>query len=70
MNDLSQLQPYLPFIIPLAILQLGLMIAALVHIFTHSTYKVGNRIIWVVVVLCLNTLGPVLYFFLGRDVDN
>ena len=64
---MTDLQAYLPFIIPLAILQMGLMIAALVHIFTHSTYKMGNRVLWVIVVLFLNTLGPVLYFFLGRD---
>jgi len=60
------IREYLPFIIPLAILQLGLMTAALIHIFTHSTYKLGNRILWVIVSVVVSTIGPILYFTIGR----
>ncbi|MDR2036134.1 MAG: PLDc N-terminal domain-containing protein [Coriobacteriales bacterium] len=56
----------LPFLIPLIIIQLGLMIAALISIFRHKTYKNGNRVLWVVVVILINTIGPILYFILGR----
>ena len=61
---------YLPFLIPLAVLQLGLMIAALVHIFTHQHYRTGSRVLWVVVCLCANMIGPVLYFVLGRSDEG
>ena len=57
---------YLLFIIPLFVIQLILMIAALIHIFKHDTYKVGNRVVWVIVSVCVNIIGPVLYFVLGR----
>ena len=63
------LQQYWPFLLPLAIIQIGLMVVALIHIFRHNTYKTGNRVIWVIVSVCLNTLGPILYFILGRSDD-
>jgi hypothetical protein len=61
------LTDYLPFLIPLLVIQIALQIAALIHIFTNSTYRVGNRILWVIITICLNSIGPVLYFFIGRD---
>ena len=60
------IKEYLPFLIPLAIIQLGLMIAALIHIFRHKTYRVGNRTLWVIISVVLNTIGPILYFIIGR----
>jgi len=65
-DTLKQLVSYLPLLIPLAIIQYGLMIATLVHIFKHNTYKVGNRVIWVIVCLLVNIIGPILYFIFGR----
>lgn len=55
----------LPIIIPLGILEVGLTIAALIHIFTHKTYKTGNRILWVILSF-VSIIGPVLYFIIGR----
>ena len=66
MSDLSQLSQYLPLLIPLALIEIGLMIAALVHIFTHKRYRVGNRWLWFVLALLVNIIGPVLYFAIGR----
>ena len=63
------LQQYWVILLPLAIIQIGLMVAALIHIFTHKTYKMGNRTLWVILSICLNTLGPILYFTLGRSDD-
>lgn len=53
-------------LIPIIILQLTLMIVALVHIFRHDNYKVGNRVLWVIVVVLFNVIGPILYFAIGR----
>ena len=64
------LAPYLPFIIPIAIIQVGLMVAALLHIFTHKTYRTGNRVMWVVVSVLLNIIGPVLYFTIGSSDEG
>jgi len=63
MEDLSQ---YLPFLIPLVIIQLGLMVAALIHVFQHKTYRVGSRALWAIICLLLGIIGPVLYFAIGK----
>lgn len=65
MYDISNL---LPFLIPLVLLQVGLFIAAIVHIFKHNNYRRGNRVIWVLVSF-INIIGPILYFVIGRGRD-
>ena len=66
---LGMLWAYLPFLIPLAAVQLGLMIAAVVHILKHDRYKMGSRGIWIVICVLVNIIGPVLYFTIGRGED-
>ncbi len=63
------IREYLPFFIPLIIIQIGLAVAALIHIFKHPNYRFGNRVLWIIIVLFVNTLGPVLYFIIGRGDD-
>jgi len=62
------LQQLLPFLIPLAIVQLALLVASLVHILRHDTYKRGNRLVWVIVSF-ISFIGPILYFTIGRGDD-
>ena len=69
MASFSDLKEYLPFLIPLAVLQLSLMIAALVSILKHEKYKTGNRALWLVVSLLVSIIGPVLYFALGKEEE-
>ena len=70
MNELNQLLEFLPFLIPLIILQFALLGYTLYHILTHNTYKRGNRTIWLIITIVLmNYIGPILYFVLGKE-DN
>ena len=69
-TSFEDLKEYLPFIIPLCVLQFGLMIAALVSIFKHKTYKTGNRAVWVVITLLVSMVGPILYFVLGKTDEE
>lgn len=58
----------LPFLIPLAIAQFALLILALRHILTHQRYKLGNRTLWILVVIIgMQFIGPILYFLLGKE---
>ncbi|MCL2735457.1 MAG: PLD nuclease N-terminal domain-containing protein [Propionibacteriaceae bacterium] len=67
----EQLRTYLPILIPLAVIELGLLIAALIHIFTHKHYRFGNRWLWVIIAVLINLIGPILYFVIGRgDADD
>ncbi|WP_331670265.1 PLDc N-terminal domain-containing protein [Anaerocolumna sp. AGMB13020] len=69
MNGLEQIKEFLPFIIPILIVQFGLMIAALVHILRHKNYRIGNRVVWIIITVVVNTIGPILYFTIGKGED-
>ncbi len=65
---MNELMEFLPFLIPLVIVQFALLGYTLYHILTHNTYKRGNRTLWLIVVLVLmNYVGPILYFLLGKE---
>ena len=65
---MAEIQEYLPLIIPLIIVQFGLLLYTIYHIMTHKTYKKGTRTIWLIVVIVgMQFIGPILYFLLGRE---
>ena len=70
MNEmtLNELTEILPFLIPLVIVELGLLGYTLWHILTHKTYKSGNRALWIVIAIVgMQFWGPILYFILGKE---
>ena len=65
---MPEVQELLPFIIPLVIVEFVLLIYTVHHIFTHQTYKRGNRILWMIVAIVgMEFIGPILYFLLGKE---
>ena len=65
---MDNLMEFLPFIIPLVIVEFALLGYTLYHILTHNTYKRGNRTLWLVIVLVfMNFVGPILYFLFGKE---
>ena len=65
---MEQIKEFLPFLIPLVIVQFALLGYALHHILTHKTYKRGNRALWLVVtIVFMNYLGPIAYLLLGKE---
>ena len=62
------IQELLPFLIPLAIAELVLLAITLRHILTHTHYKRGTRVLWLVVAIVgMEFIGPILYFILGKE---
>jgi hypothetical protein len=68
-QGLKFLMDYLPVLIPIAILQLVLMITALVHLLKRNKVRCGNVVIWLLVIILVNLIGPVLYFLFGREEE-
>ena len=67
---MTDIREVLPFLIPLAIAEIVLLIYTLYHILTHKTYKRGSRGLWIIVTLVgMQFIGPILYFLLGREED-
>lgn len=68
MNELNELMDILPFLIPLAIAEFGLLGYTIYHILKHKNYKRGNRTLWLIVaIIGMQFIGPILYFVLGKE---
>lgn len=65
-TGLEALQEYLPVLLSLIIVELVLMVTALVHVLKHNTYRFGNKVMWAIIVVVFQIIGPVVYFVLGR----
>jgi DMSO reductase anchor subunit len=63
---MEKVQEYLPLIIPLILIQLVLMIAALVDILRREKIR-GPKWLWILVVILGEMIGPILYFVIGRE---
>lgn len=66
---MENLMEYLQLLVPVIILDLILIITALVHVLRHPNYKIGNKAIWIIVVLFISLIGPILYFTIGRGEE-
>lgn len=65
---MNQINEMLPFLIPLVVVEIGLLAYTLWHILTHETYKRGSRALWVVIAIVgMEFIGPILYFILGKE---
>ncbi len=68
MTNFEALKEYLPLLLPLLVAEFALFVWALTHVLTHKTYKHGNRVLWlIVVILMMNFVGPILYFIFGKE---
>jgi hypothetical protein len=66
----QQLTDYLPILIPVIILELVLMITALIHVLRHPHYRFGNKVLWIIIVVVFQIIGPIVYFAFGRGDDS
>ena len=56
----------LPFLIPLAIIQLILLVVALVDLSRRPATR-GPKWMWAVIIIFVNLIGPIAYFAVGRE---
>ncbi|MGT2933499.1 PLDc N-terminal domain-containing protein [Streptococcus catagoni] len=59
--NLSIAHDYLPFVLPLIILQISLIVIALLKLkkMTRTTYL--NKAAWVLIILLVNIVGPIAF---------
>ena len=56
---------------PLLVLQLGLQIIALINLSKRQKVRFDNKLIWVLIIVFGNILGPIAYFiFRGDETDD
>ena len=65
---LEEIKEFLPFLIPLIIVEFILLGYTLYLILTHKNYKRWNRTVWLIIAIVgMNYIGPILYFILGKE---
>jgi hypothetical protein len=63
---MDQIRELIPFLIPILLLQLALMIFALVDLIRRERTK-GPKWLWALIIVFVNLIGPILYFIIGRE---
>jgi hypothetical protein len=67
MADLKTEQ-IIALLLPIVVLQLGLIIAALFDLEKDERQvRGGNKLLWVLIVVFVNVIGPIVYFTAGRQ---
>jgi small neutral amino acid transporter SnatA (MarC family) len=67
MADLKTEQ-IIALLLPIVVLQLGLMIAALFDLEKDERrVRGGSKLIWVLIIVFVNVIGPIVYFTAGRE---
>ncbi len=63
---MDTLTEFLPFLVPILLLQIALMVIALVDLVRRERTR-GPKWVWAVVIVFVNIVGPVLYLLVGRE---
>jgi len=65
---MENIMQYLPYLIPVVVIELILLVAALLDWLKRPVLR-GNRWVWLVVILFVNLFGPIIYFLFARKDD-
>lgn len=64
-SEIQAIVKLLPLLIPLVIIQLGLMVVALWDLIKREQTR-GPKWFWVLVIILINFIGPIIYLVIGR----
>ena len=57
----------LKLLVPVILLQVGLMIFALIDLSKRERVKGNNKLLWGIIIVLFQILGPLVYFIIGRE---
>ena len=66
MTNTSVLTQYLPILLPLILVQFGLMIFSLIDVLRREHIK-GPKWLWILIIVFINIIGPIAYLLVGRE---
>lgn len=67
-NDLNMGQ-LIALLIPLVLVELGLLGFALYDLVKRKRVRGGNKWLWGIIIVVVEIFGPILYFVLGREEE-
>jgi uncharacterized YccA/Bax inhibitor family protein len=60
--------PILAILLPILVLQLGLLVWALYDLTRpERRVKGDSKVVWALIIIFINIIGPILYFLVGRE---
>lgn len=65
---MDNLRELIPFLIPIIVLQLALLVFALVDLVRRPKVN-GPKWLWVIIIVLINIIGPIAYFLVGRQEE-
>ncbi|EJS46870.1 MULTISPECIES: PLD nuclease N-terminal domain-containing protein [Bacillus] len=67
LNDLKDIDimAFLPIVLPIIAVGALLVFIALIDLYRHRKTR-KNVLVWTLIILFVNVLGPILYFVIGR----
>jgi len=68
-NELQELTRLIPLLIPLVLIEFGLIIVALWDLIKREQTR-GPKWLWVVIILLINFIGPIVYLVIGRQDES
>ncbi len=66
MENTESIVQMLPYLAPIFVLGLALLAYALVDLFKRKHVTGGKKIMWVLVAVCFQIVGPIAYLVFGR----
>jgi hypothetical protein len=66
-EGMAELQKLIPLLVPIVLVEIGLMVAALWDIWRRKATRVLPKWGWILVIVLVNIFGPIAYFLLGRE---
>lgn len=65
-EEFRELLEVLPFLLPVIILEMVLLIIALIDVIKRKHVRGDNKIIWILVIVLFQIIGPLVYLIAGR----
>jgi heme/copper-type cytochrome/quinol oxidase subunit 2 len=65
MEGLEALKNALPWLVPLMVLQTGLLLWAVIDLANRENVR-GDKLVWVALIIMVGIIGPLVYFIFGR----
>ena len=63
--NLDKLMQFIPYLIPVPIIQLVLIVIALIDLVKREHTR-GPKWLWAIIIILVNFIGPIVYFVVGR----
>lgn len=69
-ETLALIKDLLPLLIPIIIIELALLIVALLDLSKRQKVKGESKLLWVLLIIFVNLIGPIVYLVWGRHGEG